>query len=1078
MTTALYEGNTEIHSELAALRDQVKSTRILQGFLVFLSVVVGVVLGFSLAAGLNLAVLLRAAPVRWAVLAALLSASGGAFVLYVLRPLLWNPTLDELARLAETTLPGLDNACINAVQLSRAPHGASAAMVGRAIAECVRRAKRFDLLAAVDRRGLVRVAVLAGVLGCIVLTYAVLAPKNLAAGVLMLLNPSRFVPAVGDSRISYVRPGDVEVLRGQDVKIEVGTVEPVDLPSRAYVYVAPAGGGQTRRELVPLSPSAFAVALGAADAPYEYLVEVAGTQSRWYRVAVSEKPCIKDMAVLYQYPQYTGLGHRAIEHFDGAISAPFGTKATLRVEATRPLASAYLDLSGTKVDLLSSSDEYHREASVSIRADGMYRVFLTDTAGNANDSSPPYAIKMIQDRPPAVSIPVPGRDVIGVAGSSVAIAVEATDDYGVAAVDLLLCDPDGQTETPLQRWEGALSKSTTLAHRVFVNPELFRPGRTYALFARARDGNSLTGPGVAESARYNLKVIDKEAADARLLAALEDIARRLREILAAQEASRALVEKVRAGRATASRELPNVKAAQASIRDKTAQVAAGILDENAALKEARRILETLIAGDMTEAIDVSGAAAAKTAGGAAADLGPLAAVQDRILDSLRRLIGALGILIDDVKDGRVSPASQIPAGVQEQLRKLLEALNNLIDDQKRIVEASSNLAAKPVNDYTDADKARIKELAAAEEDWSKFLKEASSDLSKLPKQDFADPTMLRDIVETYSEIEMAADALSKSTVTMAVPHEQVGLELAEELTTHIEKWLPDAPDRLKWDMEEPPGQTDVPMAELPANLQDIVGDLMEQEEALFSDIEDVSSSWADSIDTAAGWDAMDGPISNMSAQGVTGNVLPNSSEIAGRSGEGRTGKASGEFVGDTAVGKGGRRTPTRITPDDFVAGQVKDQSPQAAGATGGGKQAGAGQKGLQGPVPRQLSEAISGLVGRQAEIISGAEKVNISVHLAGYPNADMQTAIAAMKTTEESLRALRLGNAIRQRPVLVSSLKNLTAVIGRNLVIRKDNTLILPRGLEEAIIDGAQGRPPKGYDILLRGYYESLSVSR
>jgi hypothetical protein len=137
-------------------------------------------------------------------------------------------------------------------------------------------------------------------------------------------------------------------------------------------------------------------------------------------------------------------------------------------------------------------------------------------------------------------------------------------------------------------------------------------------------------------------------------------------------------------------------------------------------------------------------------------------------------------------------------------------------------------------------------------------------------------------------------------------------------------------------MEEPLTQTDAPMAELPTDLQDIVGDLMEQEEDLFRDIEDTSSSWADSLDKGAGWDAMDGPISNMSAQGVTGNALPNSSEIGGRSGEGRTGKSSGEFVGDSAVGKGGRRTPTRITPDDFMAGQVNDSSKEdAGGATGG-----------------------------------------------------------------------------------------------------------------------------------------------
>jgi len=115
------------------------------------------------------------------------------------------------------------------------------------------------------------------------------------------------------------------------------------------------------------------------------------------------------------------------------------------------------------------------------------------------------------------------------------------------------------------------------------------------------------------------------------------------------------------------------------------------------------------------------------------------------------------------------------------------------------------------------------------------------------------------------------------------------------------------------------------MAELPKELEDIVGDLMEEEEDLQQEVEDATSAWADSMD-AAGWDAMDGPISNFAANGVTGNRLPNTSELSGRSAEGRQGKSVGEFVEDQFDGKGGRRTPTRLTSEAFQKGQIKDTS--------------------------------------------------------------------------------------------------------------------------------------------------------
>ena len=44
------------------------------------------------------------------------------------------------------------------------------------------------------------------------------------------------------------------------------------------------------------------------------------------------------------------------------------------------------------------------------------------------------------------------------------------------------------------------------------------------------------------------------------------------------------------------------------------------------------------------------------------------------------------------------------------------------------------------------------------------------------------------------------------------------------------------------------------MAELPKELEDMVGELMEEQEDLFEEMEDTAANWADSIDKGAGWD--------------------------------------------------------------------------------------------------------------------------------------------------------------------------------------------------------------------------------
>jgi len=409
----------------------------------------------------------------------------------------------------------------------------------------------------------------------------------------------------------------------------------------------------------------------------------------------------------------------------------------------------------------------------------------------------------------------------------------------------------------------------------------------------------------------------------------------------------------------------------------------------------------------------------------------------------------------------------------------VDKLKEFIKDQKKVIEASENLAKMNVDDFSDKDKEKLKELEALEDKWSKFLKEAASDLSKLATQDFSNPSLLKELVETYSEIEMAKDALSKKAMEIAVPLEEAGLELAEAMTTHIEKWLPDTPDREKWQMEEPLQDVETPMAELPKELEDLVGELMEEEEDLFDDIEDASSGWTDSIDKGAGWDAMDGPISNMSAQGVTGNRLPNSSEISGRSGEGRTGKSAGEFVEESAVGKGGRQTPTRLTPDPFEKGQVKDTADEPpGGSTGGGKLAGSGGEGLEGPVPPDVQRQMKALAGRQAEIRNKAERIQLGFKVMNYPPDILNRTIDMMKQVEGGLDSGRYQNISRKRNVMLENLKNTELALKGEMRINRDRSANLPNYLQDEIIDAMGDATPQGYEDLLKGYYQKLSEAK
>jgi hypothetical protein len=385
----------------------------------------------------------------------------------------------------------------------------------------------------------------------------------------------------------------------------------------------------------------------------------------------------------------------------------------------------------------------------------------------------------------------------------------------------------------------------------------------------------------------------------------------------------------------------------------------------------------------------------------------------------------------------------------------------------------------PVEDFTEKEEQLLKELAASQDDWSRFMQEAHTDLSKLPEQDFSNPSLLKELVEVETELKMAEDALTKKTAEIAVPLEQLGAEMAEELVTNIEKWLPDTPDRERWSQEEPlaDDMKQAPLAELPGELEDLVGELMEEEEDLFDEMEDVSSSWADSIDKGAGWDAMDGPISNNSAKGVTGNRLPNTSEIAGRSGEGRQGKASGEFVGDSAVGKGGRKTPSRLTSDPQLEGQVKDTSKDpVGGATGGGKESGQGGEGLEGPVPNRPERELARLAGKQASLRNRAESIDLQFQVLQYHHTDLKKLIELMAAVERDLRSGNYRSALRSREVLVDGLGNIKTYLDGEFQVRSDQSANVPAEIQKEILSGMQDVSPSGWEGLNRRYFEQLAT--
>ncbi len=292
-------------------------------------------------------------------------------------------------------------------------------------------------------------------------------------------------------------------------------------------------------------------------------------------------------------------------------------------------------------------------------------------------------------------------------------------------------------------------------------------------------------------------------------------------------------------------------------------------------------------------------------------------------------------------------------------------------------------------------------------------------------------------------------------------------------------WLADSPDALKWVLEEPLNKKPmkIPEMPLPKALEDLIGDLLQKADEFDKDADDVTSAWGDNLDQA-GWGVSDGPISSFSAKGKTGNDLPNNNEVSGRSGDGRRGKSSGQMVGDTAKGLKGRKTPARVNNEKYEPGQLKNEgSEDPNGATGGGKKASAGRKGLQGGTPPDMVKDIGRLSAKQAGVREKAEQIAKKLDAMGITSRRLNQSIELMKSVEQDIQDQRYDDAARRRRVALSELKAGLGDLDQSTASQLNRARDLPPQLRDELRQAADEAYPAGYESLLKSYFKALSQS-
>lgn len=561
-----------LERKLAAMRHWWRTTRALSG----LAWTVGVVIALGLlcyhsdrfTGGLSI-------PAREAWRIVILLGGLATLGIALLRPLFRRLPDSALAAEVEQRFPVLKERLLTTIDLvpalgtsgasGRTSAGFSRAMVSALAEETRLAAADLDFRKAVNLKPLQRAFCVAALPLLVLAVDVSRAPDAFQNWLNRILYPHADVAPWADTRV-WLTPGADILPRGEGLVVTVTTKgEPAD---RAVIRYRQEGDAADVWKTIELkSPTTPKTGATSTRTVSDDIAQATGEERQFTHkfpalgqtvtlyatandgksnekiVRVEDRPTLLNSRLKLHFPAYMKRPDQILAETTGNIAAPVGTEVEIVATANKPLKTAEFVHNEKTVGHWKVEGE-KTSGKLSVWKDGTYRLELTDNHGFGNPSPPRHEIRAIKDETPVVHINRPGTDMELVPNGSLPLVSRATDDYGVARMNLVfektrgeayrgttgaksekgslqLPGPSGKTiETVSQRWNIASVKPI--------------PGDILRYAVTATDTDTLNGPHIGRSSTFRVRVVSLLEMQRKLKELLDEEARNLAQLRARQ----------------------------------------------------------------------------------------------------------------------------------------------------------------------------------------------------------------------------------------------------------------------------------------------------------------------------------------------------------------------------------------------------------------------------------------------------------------------------------------------------------------------------------------------------------------
>lgn len=647
---------------------------------------------------------------RWILSLAGLAATLVAAWWFLVRPLSRRFTLTKMARILEIRHPELQERISTAVELLASEDPESirgsqeliSAVVDSAVDDVATVDPKTEFKPARSKKFMVATAVCGGIIALLLAIWPQQAWTLLTRALAPFLDIGN---AYADTLV--VDPGDVRVAKGEPVTIQV-SVKHKRLKRAEIRRQLPDGTESVERMALiaeePDGTKRFSLTFPAVEEGFDYRVRAGAALSRYFDVTAVEPPTVTNLAVKYDFPEYTGLPDAGGATETGEIRAVAHTRVTVTATLNKPAWSAKLVVNETPsaAEPVIAENQATWEFELKNGMRGSWHLDLADEEGFKNQPSS-YPIEVLPDKAPIVQIVSPTqRDISLKPTERLPIDLSVVEDFGFGDV-VLMATPDGAVAPTqlVQPSPAATNRPGNYAAQALLDLpalKLTPDQRRIAVQVRVRDNRpeEFDGPGVGLS-EVIFVTIDQNAkslADQAIEAQKKEVDQQIRE--ARQE-----LEKARDDLRRAEQELIREKEINSEAKEK--------LDEFTKRNEtAREKLEQVAATLDTPLFQEQSQQAAKLADE------PLAEAQEK----------ADMIPMTDAQHERVAEAKEARAKVEE-------AIKGLDDLAKSMREAEEDYQSiSKLNELAN----KQQELAMKAADWQKRAAEEAAKAQQAAQQ--------------------------------------------------------------------------------------------------------------------------------------------------------------------------------------------------------------------------------------------------------------------------------------------------------------------------------------------------------